>query len=555
MLRSPTYALIWSLLKRYQWGVITLVLLIPFLFTLKILLSQYFPIDIIQNSKMFHSLILTLVMPFILLIFTMADVSTSNFRQSFPKYTFVHPISSAKLALIPVISGIIFASLFLITWLILIAGNSISLYQYGVLILTISGAMSWLQMISWRLSQSPYLGILISVMLISSIFVIIVSIWDVQSLLPLIPMPFSIICLFALPISGIWLAVNSVKVARTNKATVKRRYLSNIGFIGFNLPKHYRSISHALFRYEWRVFGWILPMAGVFMITLLIFITIDKKFAQEILGIIFLMLFGLVYLPWFLPAEMAKSDLSIASSKPKGLSSFLLSLPISSYSIAMAKLKLASRSIFVFQAMVLIIANIILFTLDSELCKNGINGKITTCFTNPWDWLNQQFGTLNSVLIIISANLIIPIVAWALGGNTLSWCLKGEKFLTVRTTIILIIGVMLIIAFGLRMYSTEAFRALLWSYAPIVNVFVFISIALVFASALKRFQLTNSLKMIKHLIIIAIPLLTLLLFTLYSTGFVTISNPHLMIILLDLSLLGILPILTSPLSIAKNRAR
>jgi len=555
MFRSPVYALTWLVFKKQQWGIIALIALIPFLMIVEFMLSQYFAIEDIQNNEKFHAMILGVVMPLILFIFTMADASTSHFHQGFPRFTFIHPVSSAKLALVPVVSGIVFTTFFLIAWLVLIAGKSILFYQYGLLILAVSGSMSWLQMVSWRLSDSPYLTILILLALIAVVFVLVVSTWNTESMVPLIPTWLAFIGLFALSLSGIWLAVGSIKIARINKTTAKHRYLSNIGFIGFNLPKHYHSISHALFRNEWRVFGWILPMSGVFLVAVLAFIPFIIRSTFQIIPVILLFLMPLVLLPWTLPAEMAKSDLTRNSGKQTGLSSFLLSLPISNFSIAMAKLKLASMSILLFHAMTLITANIVLFSLSSESCETGTIGETKMCLTSPWDWLSHQFGVLNSLLIIISANLILPLIAWTLGGNTLSWCLKGNKFFTIKRTIISVITGLIVILFGMKIHSSEALRVIVWSYAPYINGLIFISVVLYFTRAVKRYLQTGSLQLLKSVIVIAIPLLMLFLFTVYRLEFVSGSNPHPALFLLELFLLAILPILTSPVSIAKNRAR
>ncbi|MCF6193336.1 MAG: hypothetical protein L3J46_03260 [Kangiellaceae bacterium] len=292
------------------------------------------------------------------------------------------------------------------------------------------------------------------------------------------------------------------------------------------------------------------------MVSLILFSWSDMTFSSDILGVIVLTSFGLVYLPWFLPAEMAKSNLSIASVKSQGLSSFVLSLPVSNFSIAIAKLKLASRSTFLFHAMVLIVVNLIIFSLETELCKYPLqNDVVKPCFINPWDWLVQQFGAIVSLMVVISANLLIPVLTWTLAGNTLSWCLKGDKYFTVRITIILVIGFLLVLVFGLFSYTSVPFRIYLWSFAPIVNVIGFGIIITIFVRALKRFQRFYSLNEVKSIGALFLSVLMFFTVTIYLLRVEHISNLHATIIFFDLTLLGILPLLTSPFSVAQNRAR
>ncbi|MCF6193337.1 MAG: hypothetical protein L3J46_03265, partial [Kangiellaceae bacterium] len=97
--------------------------------------------------------------------------------------------------------------------------QSILPQQYLVLILLVAGGMSWLQMLVWRFSDSPYLSTLASLILVSVMFVLGVSTWGSEKLVPIIPQPFSTMFLILFPLAGIWQAIESVRAARTNSHT------------------------------------------------------------------------------------------------------------------------------------------------------------------------------------------------------------------------------------------------------------------------------------------------------------------------------------------------
>ena len=314
-------------------------------------------------------------------------------------------------------------------------------------------------------------------------------------------------------------------------------------YFGFNLPKNYHSTSQALFRYEWRVFGWILPMAGIFLFAMIILVAskngLDKKFIE----VMVLMNVPLIVLPWFLPGEMSKSDLSASGGKSSAISSFIATLPVSNFDLAMAKLKLTVQSIGLYHLMILITINIILVLLDDKVSMN------------PWTLLESRFGMFEGGLILLGVNLMYPVITWALGGNTLAWCLKGQSFFIARRIVITFFSLPLIGFLIYVLYRNESFRDLLISYAPLINVLVFTLIATIFYRAIKKIQTVESLVAIKPVIIIASLLLVFEMFTLSNLGLITLDRPDGILVLLDLTFLGILPFLTSPFSVAMNRAR
>lgn len=543
-LGTPSHAIVWSILNRQQASVLALVFSIPIIVLVKFVLNQYLPLETYQKILSAHPMLLFAISPILIMLFTFAEFNSAFSKNSFPSYTFTHPMSSARLATIPIFLGILTAYLFYSAWFIFVAEKQFDFFQYLILLSCVCSAVSWLQLLSWRYSSAPYLSMTIMLTIAVTIFVLIVSSWGNGELAPIINNKLAYIGLVILPISGILLAIDAVARCRTNENKNKTRYLSNVKFLGFNLPKRYLSNTHALFRYEWRVFGWIMPMAGILMLSLLIFIVLKVDTFEKTMNILLLMVVSMIYLPWFLPAEMSKSELSISTGAKPGLSSFIANLPITNFQIAIAKLRLAATSTLIYHVMILIAVNYFIFSIN-----------IDKHFSNPWNYLIENFGSTATVALVLSLNLLVPFITWVLAGNTLAWCLKGNKFFTTKRLIMIALGLIVIVPLGIQIYTSESIRSILFSYAPYLNWIALMGILFVFIRSLNRYRKVESLGQIKFSFIAGALLFVFFVFTLYSIDMATLNKLHSTLILVDLTLLGILPFLTSPLSVAMSRAR
>jgi hypothetical protein len=543
MIKNPSYAIVWSMVKGQRLSMVALLTSIPLILIIKQLLITFLPPELHLSSGKLYPMLLVQLSILMVVLFTFTEYKGKFAKSAFPKNTFVHPISSTQLAMVPLLFGIFITFIYYICWFVFVVNYQFELRQILILFCCVSAGVSWTQVMSWRFNDAMYLGIIVMISMLVIISVLFVSSWGTDNFTPLIDEKLAYLGLFFLPVSGIVLAVNSVGRCRTNENVLKKFYLSNIRFFGFNLPKIYQSHSQALFRYEWRVFGWLLPMPGILIASSLILFVNSIGINDKLMDAIGLIGFTLIYLPWFFPAEMSKSDLSTTSKKTSGISSFIASLPVSNFELAMAKLKLAIGSIGLFQLTVLLIINIILILAGDRI------------ITNPWVLLETRFGPLGAGVILCGVNLLFPIIAWILGGNTLAWCLKGERFFKARRIVIILFSLGVILVLGFRFYTTESFRMILLDYSSVINVLVFVSIAVVFYRALSRFQSFESLSVIKLVLRTAVALWVFELLVFATLGMISLSNLNGVLILLDLLLLGLLPFLNSPFSIAKNRAR
>jgi hypothetical protein len=542
MIKNPSFAIAWSMFKGHQKITIGLLASIPLMLLIKLTFSEILPQQHSFSSYKFYSFALLYITIFLTTIFIFAEFRRNFANTAFPNYTFTHPISSFQLAIIPISVGILMTYFYYVCWIIVIVEYQLKPHQFLIVFCCISAGVSWLQMVSWRYNNAPVTSISLMISIFVSIFVLVVTSWELDNPTPLINVNLAYLGLFLLPLSGILLAINSVVRCRTNQIKKQNRFFSNIRLIGFKLPKNYNSISQALFRYEWRVFGWKLPMLGILIVSTLIFIASMKE-TLFILPLILIISPGLVLTPWIMAADMSKAEPWKRSNKTNGVPSFFASLPVSNIELAMAKLNVIARSIVLSHFIALLTINIFMVVL------------VDRTLDNPWIFLESQYGGFKGGLILLGANLLYPIIVWILAGNTLAWYLKGLSFFTVRRTSSTIIYLSLLIFIGYNSFHSESFRTNMIDYTPLINGLIFILVTAFFYRALKRFRTVESIMEIKRVIIIALTILAFELVVFSISGLITFSNPHGILTLLSLMLLGIMPFLTSPFSIAMSRAR
>ena len=106
--RSPSHAIVWSILNRQQLSLVVLILCIPIIVLAKFLLDQILPSEIYQKVISAHPMLLFAISPIMIMLFTFAEFNSAFSKNSFPRYTFTHPMSSARLATIPIFLGMFF---------------------------------------------------------------------------------------------------------------------------------------------------------------------------------------------------------------------------------------------------------------------------------------------------------------------------------------------------------------------------------------------------------------------------------------------------------------
>ncbi|MDQ7050166.1 MAG: hypothetical protein Q9M92_11790 [Enterobacterales bacterium] len=481
------------------------------------------------------------------MIITFGEFNPSKAMAGFPRFTFTHPFSSTKLAMIPIGFGILFSFSFVILWFLVIAQGEYDLSQYALILAACCIAVVWFQFIAWRLFNAPYLTVSIFIFLVVALSVCFISLWHREITQPLVNRKLASFGLVILAVTGFWLAINAVKSARTNQIFENKWHLSELQIFGFSLPTSYQSKQQAIFRYEWRVFGWMLPAASLFLGSFFVFLVSKTQSNIKGLDLILLMLIFLFYVPLFTPSVLCKTHMGSKSSR---ILAFSAQLPISNFDLAMAKLKLAFKSKAIFFLVTMIPINIHLVLMTSE-----------DSILQPWQWLSENFGVFKSLLIWIALNLSVPIISWSISSNAISWLLKGKSIFNVRLMTYAAILVSLIVFISVRVYLSETFRLIMVDLLPIINILVFLCIAIVFMQSIKRFRnvyskkYSNENNSLNIVVLWVGAILSFFLLTLWLAGTHLRVNYHASLILFDFAMLLVLPILNAPFSIRENRSR
>ncbi|PCI72662.1 MAG: hypothetical protein COB38_03995 [Gammaproteobacteria bacterium] len=542
---NPTFALLWYMVKQNRWGIIGLFSSIPMVLLLDFISTLIFDSSFLGWSSKVSLMLLIMLLPLLAMIVTYGELSTKTAKTGIPRITFTHPVSSHHLAVVPIVFGITLSFTFMSFWFLLIAQTDYSLFEYSIVLTTCIICVAWLQFIAWRLSDTPYLTIITFITLVGLLFVFIVSLWNADSTPPLISVYLAQLGLALLATSGLWLAVNSVKKERTHQTIGKKWKLSEIQFIGFSLPTIYESKQHALFRYEWRVCGWILPIAGIFMASIFTFTLFSLESNRKVFDLIAIISFSLIYLPLFSPAAMSKNYLG---SKSSSILSFTAQLPMSNFDLAMSKLKLTLRSTGLFLLIVLLPIN--LFLLSLEIGDNVFQ---------PWSWLINHFGSFKAVTIWVFINGLIPASIWSFNSNILSWGLNGRPFYSPKVMTIGSIAISFIALISYRFYISDEFKNWIIDLIPALTILLFLTIGLFLSWAIKRFNnaYTDDKKRIglKKVYLTAISFMTYSLLTLWLVNLNADVNFYGSFIICNITMLGILPYLTAPFFIKVNRSR
>ncbi len=542
---NPTFALLWYMVRQNRWAIIGIFASIPVVLLLNFISTLIFDSSLFETSSKIHLVLLIMILPFLVLIVTYGELSTKTAKAGLPKFTFTHPVTSFHLALVPILFGIALSFTFISLWFLFIAQTDNSMFEFSVVLAICIISVVWLQFMTWRLSDAPYFTIIIFISLVGLLFVIIVSLLNAESTPPLINIYLAQSGLSLLIITGMWLAITSVKKERTHQSIGKKWKLSEIQFFGFSLPTNYSSKQQALFRFEWRVFGWILPMAGIFMASLFTFILFTLESHKTVFGLIAIMNFSLIYLPLFSPATMSKNYLG---SKSSSILSFTAQLPISNFDLALSKLKLTLRSTGLFLLIAMVPIN--LFLLSLEIGDNSFQ---------PWSWLLDHFGWFKSLAIWVFINWLIPASIWSFNANILSWGLNGRPFYSPKMMTIGSISISFIALISYRFYISDEFKDWLINFTPVLNIMLFLAIGLTLSWAIKRFNhfYSNQREQneLRKVYLIAVSFMIYSLLTLWLVNLNANSNFYGSFIICNITMLGILPYLTAPFFIKINRSR
>jgi len=178
---NPSFALLWYIVKNNRWKLVVIFSSIPTILLFNSIIHFIFGTSLLDWSAKFHAMLLIIIFPFLAMVITYSELNTSTAKTGIPRFSFIHPVSSLHLALVPIIFGILLSFTFMFFWFQLIVQLDSGFFENSIILTTCIIGVVWLQFISWRLSNAPYLTIIIFLILVALLFIFIVSLWNLES--------------------------------------------------------------------------------------------------------------------------------------------------------------------------------------------------------------------------------------------------------------------------------------------------------------------------------------------------------------------------------------
>lgn len=488
---------------------------------------------------------IALVMGCIFIVFAFAYLETNNKSQKseFPAHLFRLPLTSFQLAIVPLVSGILCLFFYVSLWLLFVEGQFLNTRQYSIIFFCAAISISWIQTISWRFGKQIVMSIIIFTLVISStVFLTLISLQYPQKSELINPdLTFSLLILLAF--LGIEREINSIKKLRYQHDFFQLKFKLPESFPGFQLPGSYQSKTQAYFRFEWRVFGWLLPLFSLMLIGILLMMVFRSLQDIQIFDLSMLVLFALIYLPVLMQMDVMKPK---SASRSREVDPFINMKPLSDFQIAMGKLKMSFFSMLTYQTLVLMALNLVFI---NHLPVIEMQRQLSIGF--------EQFRTLSNaqiIMFILMLNLLVPFLVWAMAGNIASWSLKGKNMTFARmikftlTLIFLFFAIYQIIhnEFWLSLITENQFIILTAIASGIMGIVVV---------KFQRFRKRYSLKNIKSVMLVLLVGSGYFLISIWNLPLQNNIRFQLSIWILIFTLLNFLPSLTSGFSVSLNRHR
>jgi len=542
---NTTFILVKDIFRpQHRLGVLLYILLIPLLFVLLKSHEHWWSEYFLINTNLYY-LPLLLSFFYFSMVFSYADFSGKAFETGFPKYLYLLPVHSRKLASIPLLTSATFLTFYYLIYCQLI------LIPFGLepatllVIITMIAIQWWVQAIGWAFGHRQFAGIILLLIVINSL---IVSAFILKAPPQVFTDNARLIAklsfAFFIP-SGLLLAVVAVKKDRYNDKIMPAKKNYNLLLPGFKIKQAFSNGFRAQVWYEFRLFGYILPaivigIAVLFSALMLIQGDDPYKSTTAIMVITLLMFF------------MAASVIGLEMAKPSfgnselTLSNFMATRPLSDARYVYAKLIVALGS--------LLSAWLIIVVIDTYIIAFS---PLSEFFMPFWQQFIDGLNSKNSLASYLLSITLPAALAWVFCGNNLSIALLGNKVILLVATFVTIF--VLIFFFGSSVWfhkHPEHWQIL----KPLLPSFgIFVSVILLVIGAIFIFWLTKKNKIEKDLLRTLVAFMTgiyLVFWLLTAFSFPQIAlQVQTVISLLMLAFYCCLPFLTAPLSFARSRRK
>ncbi len=528
-------ALIWELGYRNRWGLLATCVIAP----LSVVFLETVAPQVIQPGPVEGGVVLLYMwgLLYLSVVFAYAEFSPTSLNTGLPDHVLRLPVRSSVLAAVPLVLGVSVLFAYLFVWSRI---DSLRIpWHPGLGLIVVAIAVSWIQAINWGLSRTPRFAA-IALLVVTTLAALGMATVTTEPGGPvLIPRSTAWLLLVTLLVSGIGLAQLSVARVRRGQIVLGFDLLPSFRVPGFSLPGTYRNGRQAQARYEWRIFGWVLPTAAAamaFLVFVVQFLTPEDTIeATVVIGLMFF------YCACVLGLEIGKSHFRNPSFAMTG---FWATRPLSSRALADAKLKLAAMSILAGTALILL-------PLVPAWHLAGSWDKIA----GLWGQIAMREGTGGALTLALAATLLLPLLSWIFCANAMAACMTGHRVLSANFMMAVGPG-FVVLAFGIyKLSQSVTVRAFIVEQAMWLGVIPIISVIALVAFLVKRFGLSRD-DLLR-------PLPLVLAGLVFAGGMVggqqlSVLEGHqfaVAIVLLNLAIFTALPSITAPVALRINRHR
>ncbi|MEM9313273.1 MAG: hypothetical protein AAGA95_01490 [Pseudomonadota bacterium] len=528
-------ALAWELWHPNRWGIIGMMLVAP----AAVWLLQRAAPETIQAGPVEGAIVLLFMwgLLFLGVIFSYAEFSPKNFQVGFPNHVLRLPVRTSALAGVPLLLGVSSLLAYLLIWSRI---DALAIpWRPGIGVVLVVIAVSWVQAINWGLGRTPAASAtaMIGVSALTVICLLTVTAGPDDPVLLARGTAWS--CLALLAFAGVALAQWSVARTRRGQVIAGFERTPSWRLPGFSIPRRLRSAAHAQFRYEWRVFGWILPTCAAAMGILVFFVQfLNPEDTIEATVVVLMMFF---YVACALGLEIGKSHFRRSDYRMSG---FWATRPLSSRSLANAKLKLAAMTIFVGTLLILLPA----------LAAWHLSGSWEQ-ISAAWQAFAVREGRVGALAAATAAVALLPLLAWIACANTMAACMSGHRWLSQK--LIMAVGpVLVVVAFGgYQLFQMPAFRLFLREHTLWLALLpIAAAIGLVVLLG-RRFELSRGALIHAPSVAPAITILALGAVAAWSLSFLADHRIAVLAVTFNLTLFAWLPFVTAPVALSANRHR
>ena len=545
-MRSAAHAIAWQFGRRHRWGFIAVVVYVIALAVTRLLIldpAQPIRLDSPESFALVVMVPMTGSFTYFLAVFSFGLEGDLGRRESiYPARMFTLPLTTAELAGWPMLFGVVAVALLWLPTRFLALWPS-GLYMPLIWPAALAAAfLAWMQVFMWMPYGLPALRVIAAVVWLTMIDVVVILAINykisetmmVAGLLPLVPLAY---------------IAARVAVARARRGDVPDWRpafvrLRQIGRVRTYRAKNFRSAAGAQLWFEWKRFGWSLPLVVAMLLPvelLLLFAATDAPM------LVFLILVVVLLTPPFMASFTAAS---IRKSNPYAsdsyvLTPFLATRPVTSAAIIAAKLKAMMWSTLAAWLLVLVAT------------------PLGLVWSDTWPMVTKWARVITAIIGVPRATVILLLILALLIASTWKqlvqnlyigltgreWVIKASVFLTL--SFIVLLGPL-----AQWIIDDRRVQAELWDAVPLILA---ILVAIKMTAALSiAVRLVHSTLLSDRALVIWAACWCVVVLALYGLLVWIVSTPLFPRYLLALIAILAIPLArfsASPLALAWNRHR